>query len=149
MILLQSLPTWFKGGACCILSNRDVMSLMTQIRIPDDRTSRSNFGLIDDELEQQLRDILERVPDAAASEDKEYEDYYSYVDEEDGSGNQSVFERARSLYHSCMDTDALEEVGLAPLIRRLKDMGGWPVVEGEQWDEEKFDWFVILILWGP
>ena len=30
-----------------------------QVRIPDDQSSRTQFAIIDDELEEQLRDILE------------------------------------------------------------------------------------------
>ena len=30
-----------------------------RVRIPDDQSSRSQFAIIDDELEEQLRDILE------------------------------------------------------------------------------------------
>lgn len=26
----------------------------------------------------------------------------------------------------------------------LKDLGGWPVVEGSAWDESKFDWVDVL-----
>ena len=29
------------------------------MRIPDDESAKSQFGIIDDELEEQLRDILE------------------------------------------------------------------------------------------
>ena len=56
------------------------------------------------------------------------------------SASSSVFGRARDLYASCMDTERLEEVGLAPLTDKLSEMGGWPAVEGDSWDETAFSW---------
>ena len=92
-----------------------------QVRIPDDRSSRSQFAIIDDDLEQQLRDILE----ANITE-----------------GDSSVFVMAKAQYQSCMDTDRLELIGLQPLRDLLTEFGGWPVVDGDAWDEEGFDWSV-------
>ena len=39
-----------------------------------------------------------------------------------------------------MDLNKIEEVGLDPLKTMLKQMGGWPVLEGNTWDETKFNW---------
>ena len=41
-----------------------------------------------------------------------------------------------------MDTDRLEVIGLDPLRDLLKEFGGWPVVEGAEWNEDAFDWLV-------
>eukprot|EP00095_Tigriopus_kingsejongensis_P007986 snap_masked-scaffold269_size230758-processed-gene-0.4 protein:Tk07986 transcript:snap_masked-scaffold269_size230758-processed-gene-0.4-mRNA-1 annotation:"PREDICTED: neprilysin-2" len=90
-----------------------------RIRIPDDRTSRSQFSLIDDDLDEQLRDILEKN----ATESESF-----------------VFKMARDQYQACMDEDRLEEIGLEPLLKVLEAFGGWPAVLGEDWDEDKFDW---------
>ena len=96
---------------------------MLQVRIPDDRSSRSQFAIIDDDLEQQLRDILEANITA---------------------GDSSVFVMAKAQYKSCMDTDRLEVIGLKPLRDLLTQFGGWPVVDGDSWDEDGFDWLVQL-----
>jgi len=48
----------------------------------------------------------------------------------------------------CNDTripEGIEKVGNAPLALLLKQMGGWPVIEGDNWDESKFDWLDTLI----
>ena len=59
-----------------------------QERIPDDRSSRSQFDIIDDELDRQLRDILEEAPKKIpADPNKEYED-----------GGSTVFKYARDQY---------------------------------------------------
>lgn len=39
----------------------------------------------------------------------------------------------------------IEKVGNAPLADLLKEMGGWPVIEGDAWDADKFDWLDTLI----
>ena len=75
--------------------------------------------MIDDELDEQLRDILE----GNATE-----------------GESLVLTQARDQYKSCMDLDRLEEIGLKPLKDLLEKFGGWPVVEGDKWDENSFDW---------
>ena len=39
-----------------------------------------------------------------------------------------------------MDTDRIEKIGLEPLKNMLKKLGGWPVLEGDKWDEDNFTW---------
>jgi len=89
-----------------------------RVRIPDDRSSRSQFAIIDDELDEQLREILE----SNATE-----------------GGSLVFHQARDHYASCMDLDRLDSIGLKPLQDLLKTFGGWPVLENN-WDENSFKW---------
>ena len=90
-----------------------------RVVIPDDRSSRSQFAIIGDRLLEQLRAILE----AEAEE-----------------GESRVFTMARDVYKACMDEDKIEEIGLQPLKDMLHKMGGWPVLEGDSWDETLFSW---------
>lgn len=39
-----------------------------------------------------------------------------------------------------MFTAQIEEVGLTKIKQILKDLGGWPVLEGDAWDEASFSW---------
>ena len=89
------------------------------MRIPDDQSSRSQFAIIDDELEEQLRDILEA---------------------NDTTDDSIVFKQAKDQYMACMDLAKLEEIGLKPLKDMLKKFGGWPVLE-DNWDESNFKWY--------
>lgn len=34
----------------------------------------------------------------------------------------------------------IEEIGLTHIKSIVKELGGWPVLEGESWDVAKFDW---------
>ena len=97
--------------------NLAILSIQ-KVRIPDDRSSRSQFAIIDDELDEQLREILE----SNATE-----------------GGSLVFHQARDHYASCMDLDRLDQIGLKPLQDLLKTFGGWPVLE-KNWDENSFKW---------
>ena len=42
-----------------------------------------------------------------------------------------------------MNLGAIEKLGMEPLKNSLKELGGWPVIEGESWDEETFDWINV------
>lgn len=90
-----------------------------RVVIPDDRSSRSQFALINEDLIQKLREILEEPAQP---------------------GESRVFTMARDTYKACMDTDKIEKIGLQPLKDMLKELGGWPVLEGDSWDEENFSW---------
>ena len=48
-----------------------------------------------------------------------------------------------------MDTDRLEVIGLKPLRDLLGEFGGWPVVDGDTWDEDEFDWLVVVQVDSP
>merc|ERR1712112_285300 len=90
-----------------------------RVVIPDDRSSRDPMAIMRDRLLEQLRAILE-------------------ADTEEGESR--VFTMARDVYKACMDEDKIEEIGFQPLKDMLHKMGGWPVLEGDSWDESSFSW---------
>jgi hypothetical protein len=36
--------------------------------------------------------------------------------------------------------DKIESLGTEPLKKDLRDFGGWPVIEGDQWKVGEFSW---------
>ena len=36
-------------------------------------------------------------------------------------------------------SEAIEAAGTKPLLDLLEQLGGWPVLEGDSWDEESFE----------
>lgn len=54
------------------------------------------------------------------------------------------FRLPRLMFKSCMDKDRIEEQGLDPLLNVLKKMGGWPLLEGNNWKETEFRWFDMV-----
>ena len=94
-----------------------------EFRIPEDKSRWNAFTPVSEDVYERGRDILE---------------------EEDQDGDWNVFKQAKSLYKSCMNEEKLEELGVQPLIDSLKDIDGWPVIEGEEWSEEResnFKWW--------
>lgn len=86
---------------------------------PDDGESASVIGSMEARLKKNLNALLAEP----ASEDEP-----------------ATFKKAKALYKSCMDTAHLEEVGLQPARAILDALGGWPVLEGDAWDESKSNW---------
>jgi hypothetical protein len=46
----------------------------------------------------------------------------------------------KNMYLGCMDTEAIETVGLTPLLEAVAeggDMGGWPMVQ-ENWNGDRY-----------
>ena len=50
--------------------------------------------------------------------------------------------KLRMYYQTCRDETLREELGVKPLKKILKRLGGWPILEGTKWAHEKsFRWY--------
>ncbi|XP_066143643.1 neprilysin-2 isoform X2 [Euwallacea fornicatus] len=87
--------------------------------IPDDKSSVTSFSLISDELQEQLRKMIE---------------------EPIKDGEPKPFQLTKKLYKACMNKTLIESDGLKTIQTILKYLGGWPALEGAQWNEGNFDW---------
>ena len=67
--------------------------------------------------------------------DKLNEQMKGMLEQEISPYDPKPYKLAKSLYQSCMDTEAIESRGVQPLLNVLKAMGGWPLLEGEAWEE--------------
>lgn len=94
-------------------------SFMKNTRIPDDKTSVNTFSIITDELQEQIRALL---------------------DEPIAENEPRPFALAKTLYQACMNRTAIEARGTKPLLDMLQRLGGWPVLQGDTWDERSFSW---------
>ena len=54
------------------------------------------------------------------------------------------FRMVKSIFQSCMNREKIEEKGLAPLTSVLQKMGGWPLLEGNSWDQDGFKWYDLV-----
>lgn len=43
-----------------------------------------------------------------------------------------------------MNKTAIEADGLKTIKTIMNDLGGWPVLEGDNWDEDKFHWIQTI-----
>ncbi|XP_015110388.2 neprilysin-2-like [Diachasma alloeum] len=87
--------------------------------IPNDRDQVDTFSVIRDKVQEQLRISVEEP--SPPTEPKS-------------------FKLAKNLYKSCMNTTAIRAQSLKQLLTDLTELGGWPVLEGDRWDERSFNW---------
>ena len=92
--------------------------------IPDDGSRVTPFTFLDEELLKRGKHLVESNSTEGAFK---------------------IDALAKNLYKSCMATDKLEETGIRPMVDILKQLGGWPVTEGDNWNGEAFEWqnFVV------
>lgn len=50
------------------------------------------------------------------------------------------FECRFLFYRKIIFSDKIEKQGLGPIKEMLKSLGGWPVLEGDKWNEGEFTW---------
>ncbi|XP_035210704.1 neprilysin-2-like isoform X2 [Stegodyphus dumicola] len=92
--------------------------------IPADEASVTTMSIMQDDLDLQLKGLLEK----------------------ELTGIEPDFIRMiKSMYDTCMDLKSIEKTDSEPLKKALRNLGGWPVTEGENWDEASFDWIDTLI----
>lgn len=87
--------------------------------IPDHKSSVTSFSMIGDTLQEQLRTMIEEP--IKPEEPK-------------------PFQLTKKLYQACMNKTLIEMDGLTTIKEILKELGGWPVLEGDMWNEGNFDW---------
>ncbi|XP_062124827.1 neprilysin-2-like [Drosophila sulfurigaster albostrigata] len=88
--------------------------------IPEDKTSINPFNVIEDRLLEQLKDIISAEP----------------------SENAPKHFRLPNLYYkACINTTWIESLGSTSITKIAKSMGGWPLLEGDKWNENNnFKW---------
>lgn len=87
--------------------------------ISDDKLTVDTFTTLSDKIDIQLRTIIEDEIDPNESR---------------------VFTLIKKLHRSCMNRTAVEALGLEPFNKIIQQIGGWPAVEGEEWNETAWDW---------
>ncbi|GJQ69914.1 Nep2 [Trypoxylus dichotomus] len=94
-------------------------SFIKKTNIPDDKSSVTTFSVINDQLEEQLRTMIE---------------------EPIQQNEPKPFILTKKLYKACMNKTKIEKIGLSNINEIIGNFGGWPVLEGENWKEGDFDW---------
>jgi len=91
--------------------------------IPGHKEGVSTKSEVSDKLKKQVAELLEG--DIKATEPK-------------------PVRLTKSMYQSCMNQKKIEEKGLTPLKNILKKLGGWPLLEGDSWNQEGFTWYNMV-----
>ena len=90
--------------------------------IPDHQTSYGSFSMVRDKLNLRLRKLFEGKP----------------------VGNEpQAYQNVRNYFQACMDTKGIEEKSVEHLRALLDDIGGWPVLMGDEWRGEDFKWYEL------
>ncbi|KAJ8983665.1 hypothetical protein NQ317_003452 [Molorchus minor] len=118
--LLKCWSTWTKLLIpVTIFTNLLVEISSRKTNIPDDKSSVTSFSIISDMLQEQLRAMIEEP--VQPNEPK-------------------PFQLTKKLYRACMNKTLIENEGLDTIHDILRELGGWPVLEGIKWSEADFDW---------
>lgn len=88
-------------------------------KIPEDKVSVDLLSTVDDLVREQLRTILNEPPQLNESK---------------------PFRLAKNFNAACLNQSLIEERGIKPLADILESFGGWPVVKGDLWSGENFNW---------
>lgn len=88
--------------------------------IPSDKGKWTAFDPVSEEIYLRGRTLLE-----SPAQEGDFESY----------------QLIREHYKSCTNEEKLEELGVKPLQDLLKGFGGWPVLEGDEWQGEDFKWW--------
>lgn len=90
--------------------------------IPDEMADENMVNIINQKIQNQIRAIIAEEPVPT---------------------DLNAFKLAKNFYKSCMDEKSIEKRGIQPLIDLTKSYGGWPVIEGNQWNEESWNWYDV------
>lgn len=85
--------------------------------IPNDIIEIHPFLPIKNNIKNQLKAIIEKS---------------SSIDEP------KPFTLVKNFYISCMNTSAIEQQGLFPIFKLMAEIGGWPVIMGDDWEHHRF-----------
>ncbi|KAF5287390.1 hypothetical protein FQA39_LY15928 [Lamprigera yunnana] len=92
---------------------------LNETNAPGGETSIDPFKFADDLLQEQIRTLIEEPPKHRT---------------------EKPFSLLPQLYNICMDTTSAETHSLKTIHNILQDLGGWPVLDQDRWDERYFDW---------
>ena len=87
--------------------------------LPDDKTSDTSFTELQDEVNEQLATIL--MEDSQPNEPR-------------------AIQLSKQMMKMCLNETMLNDQGIAPLVEILERYGGWPVVKGDKWNADTWNW---------
>lgn len=128
--------------AACIATAADVLETLNQDVKPCDNFY--NFacgGLINSTL---LSDDMMTLNQYAKVYHKLVRQLLALVSAPSPETDIRPFKLAKKFFQSCMNRTQIEEEGLKPLIALKEELGGWPVVDGDDWDAS-WSWTKVAI----
>jgi neprilysin len=90
-----------------------------ETNIPDDKVVVNTFSIIGDEMQEQMLTLVGDL-------DPEFE--------------LESLQLAKELFAACMNKKMIDERDAKPMFKMHKLLGGWPVLKGDDWDDESWTW---------
>ncbi|XP_055905883.1 neprilysin-4-like [Eupeodes corollae] len=97
--------------------------------IPKDKSEYSLFSLLNNNIQNELREILTQ-PITSINHSKQ---------------ELSAEEKAKVYFMTCIDEETINRRGVDPLLYFIDELGGWPVLDENNWSEKEFDWLQLSI----
>ncbi|KAF2882292.1 hypothetical protein ILUMI_23857, partial [Ignelater luminosus] len=101
--------------------------------IPPDKIRYDMFEVLRESLDRALRDLL-------TDEDM---DVYKRISKRIANNPEDAIIKVKNFYKSCMNEELIGQRGEKPLLKLLKQLGGWPIID-LNWNEAEFDWIWLM-----
>lgn len=116
--------------------------------IPDEKVSVNTFSVIGDRLQQQLRALVsDEISESEATPFKLAKNLYKLCMNKSMSEAMTLAQRSflrsslNDTFSFSPSTARIEEKGIKPLLDILDNLGGWPVLKGQDWDlDSSWSW---------
>lgn len=122
----------------CAKDSDEILSFMDQTADPCDNFYEFACGkyLHENTLSkfQVIDSVFSRI---AAKVDKQI---ITALSEEIQTDESRAFHLTKNFTKMCLDANARDAHGANPLMEILDKFGGWPVVKGDKWNENQWDW---------
>lgn len=93
-------------------------NFIKKTELPEDKYAIYPLSLISDKLQEQITKLITAEPEPNEAK---------------------PFRLAKDLYKACNNLSLIEEVGVKPYLKIVEQLGGWPVVVGDDWNKNE-DW---------
>lgn len=84
------------------------------------------------------------IDSIAIVSDSTHEQLHTILNEPLQPDEPKPFRLVKQFNAACMNHTIIEERGIKPLSELLESFGGWPVVKGDVWSENDFDWVEMM-----
>lgn len=91
--------------------------------IPEDKSIYNAFSIVQDKIDEEVKTILMQEPQI---------------------NEPKPFRLAKTFAKTCLDEKTLNEKGITPMVEILEKYGGWPVVQGNDWRSDNWNWYEMM-----
>jgi hypothetical protein len=97
---------------------------VAEVHTPDEKATVNTLFLMNDKLQ----DYLQAIYSKPSSE-----------------SDPLVYRVSQTLYKTCLNIEDIARRGKQPLVELIEAIGGWPILNGKDWNEKGWDWEKSLL----